>query len=131
MADGVSQVLEETLKRQNRPTPVVVVTTGGRKGLHPSYLNLLTHHKSIVCIIYNSCSLKSLTVDVEGFISGGLYIDDFKSYDFFSGTKYSASVLRLLRRPKTLVLPIGPAGSGKSTLASRLVDNSPNNICTW
>jgi len=130
MADGVSKALEEALERQNHPQ-VVVVTTGGRKGLHPSYLNFLTHHKSIVCIIYNSCSLKSLTVDVEGFISGGLYIDDFKSYDFFAGTKYSASVLRLLRRPKTLILPIGPAGSGKSTLASRLVDNSPTNICTW
>ena len=130
MADGVSKVLEEALKRQNHP-PVVVVTTGGRKGLHPSYLNFLTHHKSIVCIIYNSCSLKSLTVDVEGFISGGLYIDDFKSYDFFAGTKYSASVLRLLQRPKILILPIGPAGSGKSTLASRIVDNSPDKMFSW
>jgi len=130
MADGVSKALEEALERQNHPQ-VVVVTTGGRKGLHPSYLNFLTNHQSIVCIIYNSCSLNSLTVDVEGFISGGLYIDDFKSYDFFAGTKYSASVLRLLRRSKTLILPIGPAGSGKSTLASRLVDNSPTNMCTW
>jgi len=130
MAGGVSKALEEALERQNHPQ-VVVVTTGGRKGLHPSYLNFLTHHKSIVCVIYNSCSLKSLTVDVEGFISGGLYIDDFKSYDFFAGTKYSASVLRLLRRPKTLILPLGPAGSGKSTLASQLVDCSPTNMCRW
>ena len=130
MANGVSKALEVALERQNHPQ-VVVVTTGGRKGLHPSYLNFLTHHKSIVCIIYNSCSLKSLTVDVEGFISGGLYIDDFQSYDFFAGTKYSASVLRLLQRPKTLILPIGPAGSGKSTLASRIVDNSPDKMFSW
>ena len=130
MADGVSKALEVALERQNHPQ-VVVVTTGGRKGLHPSYLNFLTQHKSIVCIIYNSCSLKSLTVDVDGFLSGGLYIDVFKSYDFFAGTKYSASVLRLLRRPKTLILPLGPAGSGKSTLASRIVDNSPDKMCRW
>ena len=130
MARGVSAALDAALERQNYP-PVVVVTTGGRKGLNESYLNFLTNHKSVECIVYNSCSMKSLVVDMEGFISGGFYIDDFKSYDFFAGTKHSASVLRLLRRPKTLVLPIGPAGSGKSTLASTLVRKCPHNMCLW
>ena len=130
MARGVSAALDAALERQDYP-PVVVVTTGGRKGLNESYLNFLTNHKSVECIVYNSCSMKSLVVDMEGFISGGLYIDDFRSYNFFAGTKHSASVLRLLRRPKTLVLPIGPAGSGKSTLASTLVEQCPGNMCLW
>ena len=130
MTKGVSVALDAALKRNNYP-PVIVVTTGGRKGLHCDYLNFLKSHTSIQCIIYNSCSVKSLEVDVEGFLSGGLNIDDFRSYDFFAGTKYSASVLRLVRRPKTLVLPIGPAGSGPSTLASTLVQKSPANMCLW
>lgn len=130
MAAGVSTALDTALRRNNYP-PVVVVTTGGRKGLHPSYLNFLTNHKSVECIVYNSCSLKSLEVDVQGFMSGGLYIDDFRSYDYFPGTKYSASVLRLLRRSKTLILPIGPAGCGKSTLASKLVEGSPDGVFMW
>jgi hypothetical protein len=61
----------------------------------------------------------------------GYFIDDFRSYDFFAGTKYSASVLRLLRRPKVLVLPIGPAGAGKSSLARTLTERCPSNTCLW
>ena len=131
MARGVSAALNAALVRQNYPR-VVVVTTGGRKGLNESYLKFLTNHKSVECIVYNSCSMKSLVVDMEGFMSGGFYIDDFRSYNFFAGTKHSASVLRLLRRPKTtLILPIGPAGSGKSTLASTLVQRCPDGMCLW
>ena len=44
----------------------------------------------------------------------GSAVDDFRSYDFFPGTKYTASVTRLLRRPRTLILPVGPAGTGES-----------------
>jgi tRNA/tmRNA/rRNA uracil-C5-methylase (TrmA/RlmC/RlmD family) len=132
MASGVSVALEAALERQNHP-PVVVVTTGGRKGLNPGYLDFLKDNKAVQCIIYNSCSTKSLEVDMEGFISGpeSYYINDFRSYDFFAGTKYSASVLRLLRRPRTLVLPIGPAGVGKSTLAKTLTERSPAKTCLW
>jgi tRNA/tmRNA/rRNA uracil-C5-methylase (TrmA/RlmC/RlmD family) len=132
MAKGVSVALEAARERQNYP-PVVVVTTGGRKGLDQTYLNFLKDYQAVECIVYNSCSTKSLEVDMEGFVSGpqGYLIDDFRSYDFFAGTKYSASVLRLLRRPKTLVLPVGPAGCGKSTLASTLTERSPRNTCLW
>ena len=134
MASSVSVALEAALKRQNRPHPsVVVVTTGGRKGLNPGYLEFLKDHQAVECIIYNSCSTKSLEVDISSFMSGprGYLIDDFRSYDFFAGTKFSASVLRLLRRPKTLVLPIGPSGAGKSTLASTLLERSPLTTCLW
>lgn len=132
MASSIAQELEEALERQNRPD-VVVVTTGGRKGLSPSYLKFLKAHKSVKCIIYNSCSTKSLEVDIEAFMTeeNGFHIDDFRSYDFFAGTKYSASVLRLLRRPKVLVLPIGPAGCGKSTLSKTLIERSPPKTCRW
>ena len=133
MASGVRKALNAALERQNHP-PVVVVTTGGRKGLNPLYVDLLKDHPAVKCIVYNSCSTKSLVRDVEDFIAGpqGYYIENFRSYDFFPGTGYTASVLKLLRRPKTLVLPIGPAGVGKSTLASQLVEQSaPDTVCWW
>jgi hypothetical protein len=132
MASGVTLALDQALERNNYP-PVVVVTTGGRKGLNHTYLNLLNNHKSVQCIVYNSCSTKSLEVDIEGFMSGpeGYYIDNFRSYDFFAGTKYTASVTHLVRRPRTLVLPVGPAGVGKSTLATMLVEKSPAKSFLW
>ena len=132
MASGVAVALEAALERQNYP-PVVVVTTGGRKGLNPEYLRFLKDHRSVRCIVYNSCSTKSLVVDMEGFLGGpeGYYIDGFRSYDFFAGTRYTASVTRLIRRPKTLILPIGPAGVGKSTLARTLTERSPLGACLW
>jgi tRNA/tmRNA/rRNA uracil-C5-methylase (TrmA/RlmC/RlmD family) len=133
MANGVKKALDAALERQNHP-PVVVVTTGGRKGLNPLYVDLLKDHPAVKCIIYNSCSTKSLVRDVEDFLAGphGYYIENFRSYDFFAGTGYTASVLKLLRRPKTLVLPIGPAGVGKSTLASQLTErSSPDTVCWW
>lgn len=132
MARGVALALDAALERNNHP-PVVVVTTGGRKGLDHSYLNFLKDHKSVKCIIYNSCSTKSLEVDIEGFMSGpeGYYIEDFRSYDFFAGTKYTASVTHMLRRPRTLVIPVGPAGVGKSTLAKVLMERCPTKACLW
>lgn len=132
MANGVTKAVDAALERQNHP-PVVVVTTGGRKGLNPLYVNMLKDHPAVKCIIYNSCSTKSLVRDMEGFMGGphGYYIEDFRSYDFFPGTGYTASVLKLLRRPKTLVLPIGAAGVGKSTLASRLLRQSALDAVSW
>ena len=132
MADGVTKAVDAALERQNHP-PVVVVTTGGRKGLNPLYVNLLKDHPAVKCIVYNSCSTKSLVRDMEGFMGGphGYYIDNFRSYDFFPGTGYTASVVKLLRRPKTLVLPIGPAGVGKSTLSSRLLRESTLDAVYW
>ena len=68
MAHGVKLALDAALERQNHP-PVCVVTTGGRKGLDPTYLKFLKDHESVRCVIYNSCSTKSLEVDIEGFTS--------------------------------------------------------------
>lgn len=133
MVAGVAKALEAALKRQNHP-PVVVVTTGGRKGLNPGYLAFLKENPTVSCIVYNSCSTKSLERDMEAFLGGavGFSLDGFASYDFFPGTGYTASLTRLVRRPKTLVLPVGPAGTGKSTLAKTLTsETAPDTVLWW
>jgi hypothetical protein len=88
------------------------VTTGGRHGMNPTYLQYLVAHEAIQIILYNSCNTKSLVRDMRGFLSGGFYVADFRSYDLFPGTRFTASVTKLKRRPRTLLLPIGPAGVG-------------------
>lgn len=120
MVDAIKEYMEP---RQHHA--VVCVLTGGRKGLVPSYVEYLLESKNVRCIIYNSCSTKSLVRDMKHFMRGFM-IDDFKSYDFLPGTGYTASLTRLVRRPRTLILPIGPAGIGKSSLAKRLVNRLPS-----
>jgi predicted kinase len=96
------------------------VMTGGRKGLDPSYLDFLLQSEQVVTIIYNSCSTKSLVRDMEGLMQA-FHVKDFRSYNFFPGTSYTASLTYLIRKRKTtLVIPVGPAGVGKSTLAAKL-----------
>lgn len=109
------------------------VMTGGRKGLDPSYIQYLCHeNKNVICIIYNSCATKSLIRDMKGFMDGGFYVDDFKSYDFLPGTAYTASLTKLVRRQShTLILPVGPAGVGKSTMAQRLLEQCGPRVVRW
>lgn len=133
MINGLKKCLNEVLERNNHP-PVVVITGGGRKGLNPLFIQFLRDHSSVKGIIYNSCSSKSLSEDMELFLSGpnGYIIDKFHSYDLFSGTKKAASVLRLKRRPKTLILPIGAAGAGKSSLSKILQGSgTPDSVEWW
>lgn len=93
------------------------VTTGGRHGMNPTYLQYLVAHEAIQVILYNSCNTKSLVRDMRGFLTGGFYVADFRSYDLFPGTRFTASVTKLKRRPRTLLLPIGPAGVGMYAFA--------------
>lgn len=96
------------------------VLTGGRKGLDPSYVDFLTSHANIQFVVYNSCCTTSLVRDMRGLLTA-FRVQDFRQYDFFPGTKYTASLTLLVRRRgPTLVLPVGPAGVGKSTLARLL-----------
>jgi hypothetical protein len=123
MSDAIRSVLQEQQQQQlspQQPQSVVCVLTGGRKGLNPLYVQFLRETRAIGCIIYNSCSTKSLLRDMDGFVQGGFMVKDFKSYDFLPGTGYTASLTMLVRRPRTLILPVGPAGCGKSTLAKTL-----------
>jgi tRNA/tmRNA/rRNA uracil-C5-methylase (TrmA/RlmC/RlmD family) len=138
MAEGISGAVTAAQERQKKKkpsvlVPVVVVLTGGRKGLDSSYITCLLENSSVICIVYNSCSTISLVRDMEHFMGGefGFSIDGFASYDFFPGTKYRASLIRLVRRPKTLVIPVGPAGVGKSTMAKELERNTPKNTVRW
>jgi predicted kinase len=127
--------IRQELSQQDGDPPIVSVMTGGRKGLDPSYIHFLNHHPSMKGIIYNSCATKSLLRDMKGFIiDGGFYMDNFCSYDFLPGTGYTASLTKLKRRPRTLILLIGPAGVGKSYFAQQLVQQySPHdsNIIWW
>jgi predicted kinase len=120
MVSGIHHVLQHCVNQ-----PVVGVITGGRKGLDVSYVEYLLKNKDVCAIVYNSCSTKSLLRDMERFIQGGFMVEDFKSYDFLPGTGYTASLTLLKRRPRTLIIPVGPAGVGKSTLAKTLVNQIP------
>jgi hypothetical protein len=113
--------------QQRQPSRVMAVLTGGRHGLDASFVDYLIRNRHIECLVYNSCSTKSLIRDMERLLlgDGDYYVADFKSYDFLPNTSYTASLTLLLRRPRTLVLPIGPAGIGKSALAKHLVTNMP------
>lgn len=101
---------------------VAAALTSGRHGLKESLIVALRAKESVVQVIYNSCNPVSLKRDMLKFMTGpdGFIVADFHSFDFFPGTRYTASVTRLVRRPRTLVLPIGPAGVGKSYLAAHL-----------
>lgn len=108
--------------QNNASHTIVGVMTGGRKGLDPSYLEYLIKNTQVQTIVYNSCSTKSLIRDMEGLLQG-FRVQEFRSYNFFPGTKYTASLTLLVRCPnKTLILPIGPAGVGKSRLTQRLLE---------
>jgi len=136
MANGVANALEAAIGRQDRhhlDIPVVIVASGGRKGLNPSYIKMMKETRAIQCILYNSCSTKSLEKDMTDLMDGrnGYIIDEFRSYDFFGGTNHSASILRLIRRPKTLVIPIGPAGVGKSTMVRTIHEMNPDKYVTF
>jgi len=134
MAEGVADALKAAIARQEQSNvPVVVISSGGRKGLNPSYVRLLKETPAIRCVIYNSCSTKSLERDMTVLLDGpnGFLIDDFRSYDFFGGTGYTSSLLKLTRRPRTLVIPIGPAGVGKSVLASTMCGVNPRKYVRW
>lgn len=128
MVHGFSQELQ---RRDTAGRNVVGVMTGGRKGLDPAYITYLVQNRSVVCIIYNSCATKSLLRDIKGFLDGGFYVKDFQSYDFLPGTGYTASLTKLVRRPRTLVIPVGPAGVGKSSLAQLLVQQCPSGVTWW
>jgi len=133
-AGGIANALENAIERQNRKdVPVVVIASGGRKGLNPSYIQLLKETPAVKCIIYNSCSRKSLEKDMTDLMDGpnGYSVEAFRSYDFLGGTQYKTSLLKLVRRPKTLVIPIGPAGVGKSVLAQTLCDVNPRKYVRW
>ena len=141
-ATMVHSFQKELLKESTKYIPVFGVMTGGRKGLDVSYVNFLNKHTPIQGIVYNSCATKSLLRDMTGFIlRGPYYLDHFRSYDFLPNTPYTASLTKLIRRPRSLIILIGPAGVGKSTMVKTLLrqystsghetKDTMNNITWW
>jgi len=124
MGKAICNHLSDTATTRNngdQQNVLVGVMTGGRKGLDPNYVEYLVGAHDLQVIIYNSCNTKSLVRDMQS-LHPAFDIEDFRSYNFFPGTKYTASLTLLIRRlPKTLILPVGPAGVGKSCLAESLI----------
>lgn len=104
--------------------PVVVVSSAGRHGLRPEIIAAMRRQPRIVRVVYDSCNPVSLRRDLARFLSGGedggFCLEDMRSFDFFPSTPYMVTICALVRRPRTLVCPLGPCGVGKSTLSRRL-----------
>lgn len=56
----------------------------------------------------------------------GYYLYDFCSFDTFAGTRYKMTLTYLVRRPSSIILPIGPPGVGKSILGISLMQSFPH-----
>ena len=127
-ATMVHSFQKELSQGSTKHITVFGVMTGGRKGLDVSYVQFLNEHRSIQGIVYNSCATKSLLRDMTGFVlRGPYYFDHFRSYDFLPNTPYTASLTKLIRRPRTLIILIGPAGVGKSTMVKKLLQQYSSN----
>ena len=106
--------------------PIVAVCSSGRHGLRPAMIEALRAKKNIVRIVYDSCNPVSLRKDLARFMGGdsGFVLEDFRSFDFFASTQYMVSIACLVRRKRTLILPVGPCGVGKSSLALALKEGA-------
>ena len=85
---------------------------------------------NLVRVILDSCNPVSLRRDLARLLGGGTGPDDddrggfvleqFRSFDFFAGTPHMVSICSLVRRRRTLILPVGGCGVGKSSFAAAL-----------
>eukprot|EP01006_Ploeotia_vitrea_P000675 TRINITY_DN103459_c0_g1_i1.p1 TRINITY_DN103459_c0_g1~~TRINITY_DN103459_c0_g1_i1.p1 ORF type:complete len:406 (-),score=35.65 TRINITY_DN103459_c0_g1_i1:48-1097(-) len=113
---------------QNVPDdePLLVVLTAGRGGLVPSAIEALKAKRNIKMVVYISCNVKTWIPNIEVFMNNAAFlIGNFRSFDFFPGTKYRMSYTLLQHVPKTLILPVGPPGAGKSTIGRKLTQLFP------
>jgi hypothetical protein len=78
-------------------------------------------------LVYVGCCDATAVNDLLDLLSGdyGFAVADAARFDHFPQTAFTGSALLLLRRPRALVLPVGPAGSGKTTLCAAMLATMP------
>jgi len=94
--------------------------TNNRHGLADGVVQALAETQCVRAVLYNSCNHGCLAGEWAQLFPAGFEIAEFASSDLLAGTEFDSSIFLLLRRPRTLVLPIGPPTSGKSALARGL-----------
>jgi hypothetical protein len=110
--------------------PRVAIATAGRRGIGRPLCEALVA-SPIQALVYISCCDATLAADVATLVEGprAFAVADAARYDHFPGTSFQGAALLLLRRPASLVLPVGPAGSGKTSLCAALAAGLPRGSC--
>eukprot|EP00927_Polykrikos_kofoidii_P040133 TRINITY_DN34359_c0_g2_i1.p1 TRINITY_DN34359_c0_g2~~TRINITY_DN34359_c0_g2_i1.p1 ORF type:complete len:1252 (+),score=207.91 TRINITY_DN34359_c0_g2_i1:350-3757(+) len=120
---------EEILALAGGP-PTVVHVTNSRHGLPQGVPAALLATQEVRAILYNSCAHAPLAAEWSLFCSeGGFEIAQFASSDLLAGTEYDSAVFLMVRRPRTLVMPIGPPAFGKTATWHR-VNGVEDDTCT-
>ena len=103
----------------------MAVATAGRR---PSVATWRCARPAASALVYVSCCEATLASDLSILLAGedGFVVADGKRFDHFAGTGHVGGALLLLRRPRSLVLPVGPSCSGKSTLCAQLASCLPD-----
>ena len=115
----------------NERAVAVAVVTAGRRGASREVCAALRELRSLRALVYVFCSEGNASRDLVELLggSGGFAVADAIRLEHFPASTRAlegGGALLLLRRPPTLVLPLGPAGSGKTRLCRRLCDAFPN-----
>ncbi|CAE7247076.1 Mpped1 [Symbiodinium sp. CCMP2592] len=102
--------------------PLLVHVTNSRHGLAEGVIPALKRRRDVYAVAYNSCSHLPLPAEWTELCSGpgAFEIRKFRSFDLLAGTEFLSSYFLLVRRPATLILPVGPPGVGKSWIARQL-----------
>lgn len=108
------------------PPPRVAIATAGRGGVGGVVCAQLVAMPSVRALVYVACCRESAVRDTAALLGGGGFcVAAARRFDHFPGTAHEGAALLLLRRPPSLLLPVGPAGSGKSTLCRALAAALP------
>lgn len=108
------------------PTITAAIVTAGRRGVGFDVCRAL--RRGPLCVlIYVYCCEATMLRDVceltkldETSTMKCWGVADALRLDSLPGTGLNGGALLLLRRPRAIILPVGPAGSGKSTLCTQL-----------
>jgi len=106
---------------QHVSDPTICVVTASRRGLGAAASETLRCMPNLQALVYVACATRPLVTDLVALLGpGGFRVVAVRRFDHFPGTRFAGAALLLVRRPPSLVLPVGPAGSGKSSLARAL-----------
>ena len=102
------------------------LVSAGRRGLGCAMCAAL-RSLPFQLLVYVGCCDATAVNDLRDLLSGddGFAVADAARFDHFPKTAFTGSALLLLRRPRALVLPVGPAGSGKTTLCTAMLATLP------